>query len=243
MIRYLAPTNWSHQSRNRRPKPARGIEPRDEGTSLCPCPPSWAPRADDGHRTRDIHFGRVTLCQLSYIRIRPGLFCPTEPLGFRTGRLAVHLTPMDAVQASQPVLTPEESASQVRADWWSVAVLRPRTQYPAPPAGTYADLLHPHFSLRTPPGARTPHPLIKSQVLWPDELEAHIHLPATDLTPLRASGARAVFLAEVGTRAGRMAASGIPSQSGAFGEHARLAGRSSAPVGAPDAETARSPTP
>lgn len=34
----------------------------------------------------------------------------------------------------------------------------------------------PHFSRRTPPGSRTPYPLIKSQVLWPDELEAHIRL-------------------------------------------------------------------
>lgn len=39
----------------------------------------------------------------------------------------------------------------------------------------------PHVALRTPPGSRTPYPLIKSQVLWPDELEAHIRLVAMDL--------------------------------------------------------------
>lgn len=130
--------HWSHQSRNRRPKPTRGIEPRDEETSLCPCPPSRAPRADDGHRTRDIHFGRVTLCQLSYIRIRPGLFCPTGPLGSRVDGWRYISRLSMPPRASHPVLTPEESASQVGADWWSVAALRPRTQYPAPPAGTCA---------------------------------------------------------------------------------------------------------
>lgn len=54
----------------------------------------------------------------------------------------------------------------------------------------------PYFSLRTPPGSRTPHPLIKSQVLWPDELEAHIRLPAMDLMSLRTSGTCADFLTE-----------------------------------------------
>lgn len=127
---------------HRGPKPTQGIEPRGEGTVLCPCPPSWAPRADDGHRTRDIHFGRVTLCQLSYIRICPEMLHRRGQSVLRCGRLAVHLTPIGAAATPQPVLTPEESASQVGADWWSVAALRTRTQYPAPPAGTCADLLH-----------------------------------------------------------------------------------------------------
>lgn len=55
----------------------------------------------------------------------------------------------------------------------------------------------PHFSLRTPPGSRTPYPLIKSQVLWPDELEAHIRLLAMESNPLQASGTHAGFLEEV----------------------------------------------
>lgn len=54
----------------------------------------------------------------------------------------------------------------------------------------------PHFSRRTPPGSRTPYPLIKSQVLWPDELEAHIRLVAMDLTPIKPNGTHAYSLTE-----------------------------------------------
>lgn len=50
--------------------------------------------------------------------------------------------------------------------------------------------------LRTPPGSRTPYPLIKSQVLWPDELEAHIRLVAMDLTPIQPNGTHTCFLTE-----------------------------------------------
>lgn len=180
---------------HRGPKPTQGIEPRGEGTFLCPCPPSWAPRADDGHRTRDIHFGRVTLCQLSYIRVCPEMLHRRGQSALRCGRLAVHLTPIGAAATPQPVLTPED----LRAG-------RSRTVVGCGTAAAYlvpgttrwyvCGSTPPHFSRRTPPGSRTPYPLIKSQVLWPDELEAHIRLPARDLIPLRASGTRAANLTE-----------------------------------------------
>lgn len=179
----------------RGPKPTQGIEPCGEGTFLCPCPPSWAPRADDGHRTRDIHFGRVTLCQLSYIRICPEMLHRRGQSALRCGRLAVHLTPIGAVRAPQPVLTPED----LRAGRSRLVVgCGTAAAYPVPGTTRWyvCGSTPPHFSRRTPPGTRTPHPLIKSQVLWPDELEAHIRLPAMDLIPLRASGTRAASLTE-----------------------------------------------
>lgn len=160
---------------HRGPKPTQGIEPRGEGTVLCPCPPSWAPRADDGHRTRDIHFGRVTLCQLSYIRICPEMLHRRGQSVLRCGRLAVHLTPIGAAATPQPVLTPED----LRAGRSRLVVgCGTAAAYPVPGTTRWyvCGSTPPHFSRRTPPGSRTPHPLIKSQVLWPDELEAHIRL-------------------------------------------------------------------
>lgn len=67
--------------------------------------------ADDGHRTRDIHLGRVALCQLSYIRI--------WAVGGTFSRLS--MPPRQA-------LTPEDLASWIDGRMAVAAALRPCTR-------------------------------------------------------------------------------------------------------------------
>lgn len=125
------------------------------------------------------------------------------------GRLAVYLTPIGAVPTPQPG---SDTGRPARGEEPIDGRLRHSGRVPSTRHHPLVRVRStpPHVALGTPPGSRTPYPLIKSQVLWPDELEAHIRLVAMDLTSIQPNGTHAYSLTGAGMRAGRMAAPGGP---------------------------------
>lgn len=151
VFRYLAPVKWwTPQCLNRRPKPTYEgtVLGTERATGIEPASSAWKAEVlaaeRRSHLTRLLHrTGRSVL---------------------RCGRLAVHLSPIGAARTPQPVLTPEDlrvGRSRLVVGCGTAAA------YPVPGTTRWyvCGSAPPHFSRRTPPGSRTPYPLIKSQVL------------------------------------------------------------------------------